>query len=178
MGCKNTIIPLPLPPISSKLTRFIYFLLDFFYPFFKKWMPYQTFRYAACGGGNTLLGICIFFYGYNFIFKKSIVHIYSISISPHIAAMLLSFCITFPIGFYLARRVVFSGSALRRRYQLFRYFATTIGSVVLNYINLKLLVDELHLYPTIAQIFNVIIVVTFSYLMQKHFAFKGAPNKL
>jgi putative flippase GtrA len=86
--------------------------------------------------------------------------------------MILSFVTTFPIGFYLARNVVFSGSSLRGLKQLFRYFATAIGSIVLNYINLKILVELLHIYPTIAQMLNVVVVVTFSYLMQKHFAFK------
>ena len=134
-------------------------------------MPLQTFRYAACGGGNTLLSLVIFAVSYNFVFDKSLVQLGPITISPHIAAMILSFLFTFPIGFYLARNVVFSGSPLRGRHQLIRYFTTTIGSVLLNYANLKIMVDLLHFYPTIAQSINVVIVVTFSYLMQKHFAF-------
>lgn len=127
--------------------------------------------YAACGGGNTLLGIFSFFISYNFIFKKQLIHLPFITLSPHIAAMIVSFLVTFPLGFYLARYVVFSGSSLRGRHQLIRYFATTIGSLLLNYINLKILVDMLHLYPTPSQIINTIIVVTFSYLAQKYFAF-------
>ena len=34
--------------------------IDFFYPPFKRIMPLQTFRYAACGGGNMVLGFLIF----------------------------------------------------------------------------------------------------------------------
>ncbi len=134
-------------------------------------MSLQTFRYAACGGGNTALGLLVFFVGYNFLFHKQLVHLGSLTLSPHIAAMVLSFLVSFPIGFYLARYVVFSGSALRGRHQLVRYFTTTMGSLLLNYANLKIMVDLLHFYPTIAQSINVVIVVTFSYLMQKHFAF-------
>ena len=140
-------------------------------------MPFQTFRYAACGAYNTATGILVFFVGYNFIFKKQLVPTPIVTLSPHIAAMILSFMVTFPIGFYLARYVVFSGSMLRRRDQLFRYFLTTIGSVFLNYINLKIMVDILGFYPTIAQTLNVVIVVTFSYLMQKYFAFRGAHKQ-
>ncbi len=137
-------------------------------------MSFQTFRYAACGGGNTALGIFIFFIGYNFIFQKQVYHTPVMAFSPHIAAMILSFLVTFPIGFFLARYVVFTGSFMKKRYQIFRYFLTTLGSLGLNYINLKILVDFLGLYPTIAQIINVFIVVAFSYTMQKYFAFKGA----
>ncbi|HSK12253.1 MAG TPA: GtrA family protein [Phnomibacter sp.] len=152
------------------ITRF----LQYFYPPFSGWMPFQTFRYAACGAFNTATGIIVFFVGYNFIFKKQVVHTPVVALSPHIAAMVLSFMVTFPVGFLLARYVVFSGSLMKKRYQLFRYFLTTMGSLVLNYINLKIMVDLLGWYPTIAQIINVVIVVTFSYIMQKYFAFRGA----
>jgi putative flippase GtrA len=140
-------------------------------------MPLQTFRYAACGGGNTALGIFIFFVAYNFIFKKEVLHLPFIALSPHIAAMVLSFLVTFPLGFYLAIYVVFPGSFLKKRFQLFRYFLSAIGSLMLNYINLKVMVDLLGFYPTVAQIINVVIVVSFSYTMQKYFALKGA-NKI
>ncbi len=139
-------------------------------------MPFQTFRYAACGGGNTALGIVVFFIAYNFMFDKQIVHTPVVALEPYIASMIASFLITFPLGFYLARYVVFPGSFMKKRHQIFRYFISTLGSLALNYINLKVMVGFLGFYPTIAQTFNVAIVVTFSYLMQKYFAFK-APVK-
>jgi putative flippase GtrA len=154
--------------LANIITR----LLEWFYPFFKRLMPKQTFMYAACGGGNTLLGIFTFFFSYNFVFKKELVHLPFITFKPHIAAMIVSFLVTFPIGFYMARYVVFSGSALRGRHQLVRYFVTALGSVILNWINLNILVDRLHFFPTIAQVINTIIVIAFSYLMQKYFAFE------
>ena len=141
-------------------------------------MPLQTFRYAACGGGTTVLGIATFYVGYNFLFKKQVVHLPFFALEPHIAAMFLSFIVTFPLGFYLSRNVVFTGSALRGRHQLVRYFGSAMGSVLLNYINLKIMVDGLHIYPTIAQVINTVIVIAFSYLMQKHFAFRHAPKPL
>ncbi len=134
-------------------------------------MSRQTFYYAACGGGNTALSIFIFFISYNFILSKQNLELPFVVISPHIASMIIAFLITFPIGFYLATTIVFDGSILKRRYQLIRYFLSAMGSVVLNYINLKILVDLLHIYPTPSQIINTIIVVSFSYLSQKYFAF-------
>ena len=158
------------------LSKLIIQILEWFYPFFKRLMPKQTFMYAACGGGNTFFGLFVFFISYNFIFKKQLVHLPFLTISPHIAAMIVSFLVTFPIGFYLARNVVFSGSSLRGRHQLIRYFATALGSVILNYINLKILVEIFRIYPTISQIINTVIVVTFSYLAQKYFAFGKAKK--
>jgi len=158
------------------IARWIIQILDLVYPLFRRLMPPQTFRYAACGAGNTLLGLLVFFVSYNFVFDKKLVHLPFITFTPHIAAMILSFLVSFPMGFYLARYVVFSSSTIRGRHQLFRYFTTTIGSVLLNYFNLKILVEIFHIYPTISQIINTLIVVTFSYLMQKHFAFRHTAN--
>lgn len=135
-------------------------------------MPRQTFNYAACGGGNTLLGLLIFFVCENFVFAKEPVDLAFVVLKSHKAAMVVSFFCTFPIGFYFARNVVFSGSTMRGRHQLIRYFITNMVSLLLNYINLTVMVDWLKFYPTFAQVVNTIIVVIFSYLLQKHFAFR------
>ena len=82
-------------------------LIDFFYPPFRRFMPLQTFRYIACGGGNTLLDIIIYFVCYNFILDKQIVHTPVGAVSPYIAAFIIAFIVTFPTGFYLNRNVVF-----------------------------------------------------------------------
>ena len=135
-------------------------------------MPLQTYHYAACGGGNTALSLFLYFIGYNYILKKQIVHFGSIAVSPHVMALILSSIITLPIGFYLSMFVVFQGSYLKRRIQFFRYFLVVIACLILNYIFLKIFVEILGWYPTISQIANTLIVVSFSFLSQRHFSFK------
>lgn len=126
----------------------------------------------ACGGGNTVLDILIYFLSYNFILDKQIVHTPIISISPHIAAFMISFVITFPLGFFLMRNIVFTGSDLRGRVQLIRYFMLVLVCILLNYIFIKLFVEQLHIYPTISKAITTLIVISFSYLTQRHFTFK------
>src|SRR3954464_13745006 len=123
-------------------------LVDFFYPPFKKFLPVQTFRYAACGGANMLFDISLFAICYNFIFQKQNVHILTLTISPYIAAFLVAFCISFPTGFYLSRYVVFQQSSIRGRVQLIRYFIVVIVCFLLNYFFLKLFVEYFGWYPT------------------------------
>jgi putative flippase GtrA len=135
-------------------------------------MPLQTFRYAACGGFNTILDIALFFIAYNFIFDKEVVFISFIAISPHIAAFLSAFIVTFPLGFYFSRYVVFTGSNLRGRIQLLRYFLLVLACIALNYMFLKILVEQFHIYATVSKIITTVIVVSFSYFTQKHFTFK------
>ena len=160
----------------KKLHQFIktniFKIIDIFYPLFRKLMPLHTFRYAACGGGNTLLNFFIFFVSYNFILKKQLVELGFIVISPHIAAFIMAFLITFPIGFYLNLFVVFEGSYLKKRTQLFRYFLVTLISILLNYLFLKLFIEQFGWYPTPSMILSTSFVILFSYFSQINFSFK------
>lgn len=135
-------------------------------------MPIRTFRYAACGGGNMLLDIFIYYISYNFILQKQILDVGFIAFKPHIAALWIAFCVSFPVGFLLSKYVVFTTSELRGRVQLFRYLLIVAVNLVLNYVFLKVMVEYMSFYPTIARIFTTCIIVTFSFLSQKHFTFK------
>lgn len=151
-------------------------IVDHFYPPFKKIMPLQTFRYAVCGGGNMVLNILIYAVTYNFILQKQNVVLPFITISPHVAAFIISFCITFPIGFYLSMYVVFPGSLLKRRIKLFRYFIVVVICILLNYYLLKLFVEDFGWYPTPSMMVITVIVVLFSYLSQRHYSFKHVKH--
>ena len=151
---------------------FIIRIIDFFYPPFKKLMPLQTFRYAACGGGNTLLGLLIYSFSYKVLLREQDLDIGFYAFKGHIAALFFSFMVNFPLGFILMKFVVFNESNLKGRVQLFRYFIFFIFCLFLNYVLLKLLVEVLHWYPIIAQVITTVVVVCVSYLTQKHFTFK------
>ena len=153
-------------------------VIDFFHRPFAKLIPLQTFRYLACGGGNTALDIVLYFIMYNFVLHQQMVHLPFVTITPHIAALFMSLAITFPTGFLLSKYVVFSESNLRGRTQLFRYFMLVGACILLNYVFMKLFVEHLHIYPTISKIFTTFFVVCFSYLTQKKFTFKVKPEKL
>jgi len=174
------IYPLPSPQFMMQLhehtRKLLLSVIDFFYPWFKKLMPLQTFRYAACGGFNTCLDITLFFISYNYIFQKTQIHIGFLTISAHIAAFLTGFCVTFPIGFYLSRYVVFQETTVRKREQLGKYFTVVLGCLILNYGFLKLFVEVFHWYPTPSKIFTTFFVVAFSYLTQKNYTFKTAEG--
>lgn len=154
------------------LRRIILQIIDFFYQPFARFMPRQTFRYLACGGGNTAMDIFLYFICYNFVLQKEMIHLPFIDISAHIAALFMSMAVTFPTGFLLSKYVVFSESNIRGRVQLFRYFLLVGICILLNYFLMKLFVDRLHFYPTVGKIFTTALVVIFSYLTQKKFTFK------
>ena len=136
-------------------------------------MDLKSFRYAACGGSNSLFDISLYFVTYNYILQKSIVRIGSIAISPYIAAMMITFPITFLTGFLLMRYVVFpDAKATRKRVQGSKYLVVVFCCILLNYIFLKLFVEKLGWWPLPSKIITTGLVVLFSYFSQKHFTFK------
>jgi len=151
--------------------RIIQFI-DFFYPPLRRFVPLQTFRYGVCGGSNTLLGLFIYTVTYKYILKERILDLGFYAFKPHIAALFISFCINFPIGFLLMKFVVFHDSTIKGRIQLFRYFIIFVSSLFINYWFLKLLVEVLHVYAVAAQIITTTFIVLFSYIMQRHYSFR------
>jgi putative flippase GtrA len=160
--------------IRSLILRFV----DLFYPPFKKVMTLQMFRYAACGGGNTFLNIFLYYIIYHYILKEQVMETGVIAVSPHIAAFLFAFCLTFPIGFYLSMYVVFQGSYLRRRIQLLRYFGVALACIFLNYFLLKIFVEKFGWYPTPSLMVTTGFVILFSYVSQRHFSFRSGEKKI
>lgn len=164
--------------LHLKVKKAILGFLDFFYPFFRRFLPLQTYRYAACGGGNLLLSMLLYPLIYNFVLKQQIVHIGSVAISAHIAALFLNVLVTTVIGFYLSMFVVFQGSELPRKIQLFRYLVVVLVCAILNYALMKLFVEAFHWWSTPSYYLNVILVTTFSYFSQRNFSFKKERKEL
>jgi putative flippase GtrA len=156
--------------IRSIIIQFI----DYFYVPFRKYIPLETFRYAATGGFNTVLDITLYFICYNFVLDKHIVDLHIVSISPHIAAFLIVFPVTFLTGFFLAKYITFTNSEIRGRVQLIRYMLSVTGSIFLNYVFLKILVEFAGLWPTLAKLITTGLVVIYSYFVQKFYTFKTA----
>ncbi len=153
-------------------------IINWVYPPFSKFIPIETFRYAATGGANTALDIFLYFIFYNFILEKQIVDLGVVAMSPHIAAFIFVFPITFFTGFLLAKYITFTSSLIKGRIQLFRYAVTVFGAILLNYLFLKLFVEVFGIYPTPSKIITTIFVVTYSYFTQRFYSFKtGKINR-
>ncbi len=163
--------------LHNLLRNLILWGIDLFYPLFKKIMPLQTFRYAACGGFNTVLNITVIMLAHKYLFKEAPVSFHylfpKLIISAHIAAFLVGFSVTFPFGFYLSRYVVFQEIEAKKSTQLIKYFTVVIFCLVLNYGFLKLFVEVFiwDLLPSV--ILTTGFVIGFSYFSQKNFTFKS-----
>lgn len=158
--------------LANNIRQLIIQIIDYFYAPFRRLIPLETFRYAATGGFNTVLDIFLYFICYNFILDKKIIDLQIVSISPHIAAFLIVFPITFMTGFLFAKYITFTRSEIRGRIQFIRYIISVSGSIFLNYVFLKILVEFGGLWPTLSKIITTAIVVIYSYFVQKFYTFK------
>lgn len=140
-------------------------------------MPLQTFRYAVSGGANALLGYIVFYVSFKYVFAERIFNLGFYALKGHVAALLASFVVTFPVGFFMAKYVVFSDSKMKWYVQMFRYFMVCTFNLALNYLLLKILVEKVQIYPTIAQVITLAVVILISYLAQRNFSFKAATQE-
>ena len=158
--------------VAKSIRVLILQTIDFFYRPFHPLVPIETFRYAATGGFNTMLDISLYFICYNFVLDKQVIDLHIVSISPHIGAFLIVFPITFFTGFLFAKYITFTSSEIRGSTQLMRYMISVSGSIFLNYFFIKLLVEFGGLWPTLSKVITTVIVVVYSYFVQKFYTFK------
>jgi putative flippase GtrA len=154
--------------MRNNINRF----LDFFYPIFKRFMPIETFRYAACGGINTMSGLLVWYVCYHFVFSRMVVNLVFYSFEPYTLALIVSSTYSFTLGFLLNKYVVFTSSNLKGRIQLFRYFLSFAFNLMLNYFLLKLFVEKFAWDAFLSQLLTTVVVIGVSYFSQKHFTFK------
>lgn len=158
--------------LHNNIRQSILKTVDFFYPPFRRFIPLQTFRYAACGGANMVLDIALFALSYNLLYKKHNLDLGIYIMSAPTASLITASFISFFTGFYLSRYVVFPESEVRGRTQLVRYFMIVVICFFLNYIFLWFFINFLGWYPTPSKIVTTVFVVAFSYLSQSYFSFR------
>jgi putative flippase GtrA len=157
-----------------KARHIIVGIIDFCHIPFKRVIPTQTFRYLACGGSNTVLGWILYSLSFNVLLhRQDTILPGHIEISAKVVAYIISFCISFPIGFILSRHIVFPESNLHGRIQFFRYAVVTFTFILLTYVLINVFAMILPMVRAdISYIFILIIVSILSYISQRVYTFK------
>lgn len=160
------------------LTRILISCIDALYiKSLERIISRQTFGYFICGAVNMALDTVWYFIIYHYILFERNVDLGVVVITPHIAALIIVFPITFFTGFLLNRYVAFRVAEQRSGRQLFRYALTVVGSILLNYLLMKFFVEWCYVWPTIAKILTTLIVAIYSFLAAKYYSFTTAKNK-
>ena len=147
--------------------------IDLLYiPQIRKIVSRDIFGYGICGGANMVLDTLWYFVLYHYVVCEQFVDLGIVVMSPHIATLCLVFPITFFTGFWLNRHVAFRVTHMRSRRQLVRYALSVVGSIVINYVCMKLFVESFHLWPTPSKMLTTVITVVYSYLAARYFTFR------
>ncbi len=135
-------------------------------------MSRYTFGYILCGIANIALDTLWYYLIYHYVVFEQNIDLGIVVISPHIAALIIVFPITFITGFLLNRYVAFRSTEQRTQKQLLRYTLSVIGSILLNYILVKLFVEICHIWPTVSKMLTTVIVALYSFLAARYFTFR------
>lgn len=156
-----------------KVAKLITRAIDLFYvkPL-RKLVPQQVFRYLACGGITVLLDIIWYYIFYHFIVCEQYIDLGFVVVSPHIAALCIVFPITFFTGFWLNRNVAFRATRFSSLPQLAKYALTVVGSILLNYLCMKLFVESFGIWATPSKMLTTVICSLYSYLAGRYFTFR------
>ena len=147
--------------------------IDLLYiPQIRKIVSRDIFGYGICGGANMVLDTLWYYVLYHYVVCEQFVDLGIVVMSPHIVTLCLVFPITFFTGFWLNRLVAFRVTHLRSRRQLVRYALSVVGSIVINYVCMKLFVESFHLWPTPSKMLTTVISVVYSYLAARYFTFR------
>ena len=155
--------------LSSLITKAI----DLFYvkPL-RKIFSQQVFRYLACGGVTAVLDAIWYYLLYHYVIRLQYIDLGFVVISPHIAALCIVFPITFFTGFWLNRNIAFRTTNISSRKQLAKYALTVVGSILLNYVCMKLLIEPCGIWATPSKMITTVICAAYSYLAGRYFTFR------
>ena len=131
----------------------------------------NLFGYGLCGAVNMALDIVWYFLIYHYVVCESYVDLGFVVISPHILSLFIVFPITFFTGFWLNRNVAFRATHIGSQKQLFRYALSVVGSILINYVCMKLFVETFNIWPTPSKMITTLISVCYSYLMARYVTF-------
>lgn len=137
----------------------------------------DIFGYGLCGAINMALDTLWYFIIYHFVVAENFINLGVVVMSPHIATLFIVFPITFFTGFWLNRHVAFRVAEYKTREQLIRYAISVIGSIVINYICMKLFVEIFDFWPTPSKMLTTVISVVYSYLAARYFTFVKESGK-
>lgn len=134
-------------------------------------IPNGVFRYGVCGGVNMTLDIVWYYLILHYIVAERFIDLGFVVVSPHVAALIVVFPITFFTGFWLNRNVAFRATEFGQGKQLFRYALSVVGSILLNYVCIKFFVEVCHIWATPSKALTTIVSVIYSYLVGRYFTF-------
>jgi putative flippase GtrA len=133
----------------------------------------KIFRYFISAGIATIVDISVFYFSYNYLFRKVPFHINeNIAFAAPTLSLILSTTCGVTTNFLITKVFVFHESTLKTHKQVFRYVLVALFVLSLNYLMMTFLIKNMGWYPTIARTFAALSIGVLSFLIHKYFSFR------
>jgi putative flippase GtrA len=161
------------------LKKILQSVIDYIYPLFQRFLPYQVYAYLVVGGINTALNIFLYIICYLLLLPKEGVVFNGFVFESYTISLVIAFVITVPTGYWLAKEFAFTHSKNNdpaTAKQAMKYVLVVLQGLGSDYLLLKGLIVIAGMNPTPAKIVSTITILTMNYLLQKYFTFREKPT--
>jgi putative flippase GtrA len=146
-----------------------------YFPFLRRFLPQELFRYGICGTAVVLLDWLLFWFCYNYLFVQENRDTGYFVFSAYTLSKLISAPVAALAGFWLQKNITFRASPLRGATQFFRYLLVFCVNFLVNIlIGKDFLFEYFGLWATPANMTVTVLSILFTFLMQKYFTFRSA----
>lgn len=128
-------------------------------------------RFLLSAGAGFVADIVTFYLLYHHLFEQRTYGMLSYTIRNSTLSLSVSFFLGVMVNFIMTRYVVFNQSKLPPYKQFIRFVSVAVVGFFANLIVLKIMIQELNVYPPIARIFTALSLFSASYFIHKFFSF-------
>lgn len=156
--------------IIQTILLFVYKLI------FRRFLNFQVYSYLTIGIFNTAWNILLFHIFYYHILPAQLSTPFEF-LPTHTLALIIAFCLTAPLGFYLMRNFTFTQGTQTASIQFIKYIYVLLQGLALEFLIVYAMVELMHMEKlmkngaTFSKICASAIVATINFFLQRYFTF-------
>jgi putative flippase GtrA len=128
-------------------------------------------RFLLSAGSGFVVDIATFYLLYHNLFEQKTYGVLSYTIRNSTLSLSISFFLGVMVNFTMTRYLVFNESKLPVYKQFIRFISVAVVGFFANLIVLKMMIQQLNVYPPLARIFTALSLFVASYFIHKFFSF-------
>jgi len=131
----------------------------------------QVFRFVFSAGVGFLVDISVFYLLYHNLLSQHTYQVFSFTVRNFSLSLAISFFLGVIVNFLITKFLVFHESQSRSSKQFIRFVAVAIIGFFANLTVVKLLIQEMDVYPPYARVMAALSLFFASYFIHKVFSF-------
>lgn len=135
----------------------------------------RAIKYIIAAGVATIVDVGIYFISFNYIFQKQDFRFsFGLLLTAPIASLIVSFSCGLLTNFFISKYFVFKDAAKQKSHiQFLKFASVAFGTLIANYLFMKLLIVGFGLFPTVSRLISAITIGALSFMAHKIFSFKA-----